>query len=200
MTERRDWRAIIDHARQLVSEYPYLITLRQLHYPLVDAAVSGYVDVEPCYKRLSALTAAGRREGTLPSLLDQTREIHRASSWTRPRDALHDLAEQYRRDRTEGQSNLVVIGGEKSTLLAQLQQWFDDFGCPFVLLRGYGSQTYLDDVAEMVHDDGRPAVLLYAGDFDPSTDSISTDLIIAGAPVRFMASRVLEVGWKGRSR
>jgi hypothetical protein len=38
------------------------------------------------------------------------------------------------------------LAGEKATLLAQLAAWFDPLGAPIVLLRGYGSQTYLDNV------------------------------------------------------
>jgi hypothetical protein len=61
------------------------------------------------------------------------------------------IADQYRVDRTEGQRILVVVsGGEKVALLAQLNEWFGSYGLPILLLRGYGSQTNLDDVAEMV--------------------------------------------------
>jgi hypothetical protein len=47
---------------------------------------------------------------------------------------------------------------------------------PIVLTRGYGSQTYLDDIASMVYRDGRDAVLIYAGDLDPSGEDILRDL------------------------
>jgi hypothetical protein len=172
---RRSWSVIIEAARSIVLGYSYLITLRQLHYLLVSVAFGGYVNDEACYKRLSALTAEGRRAGRFPALLDQTRTIRRLRSWTSPADAVSDVAQRYRRDRTEGQEWLVVLGGEKATLLAQLAQWFDPLGCPIVLLRGYGSQTYVDDVAEMVEEDGRQAVLIYAGDFDPSGEDILRD-------------------------
>src|SRR5213079_1187012 len=101
---------------------------------------------------------------TFPALLDQTRETHQANSWDDPADALRSLTAQYRLDRTDGQSNLLVLAGEKATLLAQLEAWFDNLGLPIVLLRGYGSQTYVDDVRSMVDRDGREPVLIYAGD------------------------------------
>ena len=72
------------------------------------------------HKQLSSRTAEGRRQDWFPALLDQTRQIHRSPRWTSPGHALRSLAAQYRPDRTEGQEELVVIGGEKATLLAQL--------------------------------------------------------------------------------
>ena len=49
----------------------------------------------------------------------------------------------------------------EATLLAQLLTG-SAIGVHVVLLRGYGSQTYVDDVVAMVDDDGRPAGLIYA--------------------------------------
>lgn len=169
------WGPIIGRAGDIVDGYPYLITLRQLHYRLVMTAGLGYQNTESHYKRLSALTAEYRRAGSFPVLLDQTREIHRAQAWTSPQSALQALADQYRLDRSEGQDAFIVLGGEKATLLAQLDDWFSDLGLPIVLLRGYGSQTYIDDVTELVEADGRKAVLVYAGDFDPSGEDILRD-------------------------
>ncbi|HEY9377833.1 MAG TPA: hypothetical protein VIQ02_12150 [Jiangellaceae bacterium] len=174
---RRDWATIVVTGAALVRSYPYRITLRQLHYLLVSSGIGGYVNDESCYKTLSSRTAAARRAGFFPALLDQTRDIDRATSWTSPTEALETIADWYRRDRTEDQDWFVVLGGEKATLLAQLSDWFGDLGLPLVLLRGYSSQTYVDDVAEMVVTDGRPAVLIYAGDFDPSGEDILRDFL-----------------------
>lgn len=172
----RNWQTdILPAAANLVNGYPYPITLRQLHYLMVADPAIQYANTASDYSALSRETAKARRELWFPSLLDQTRQTYRHAHWNNPTDAMASLARQYRRDRTEGQPNMVVLGGEKATLLAQLQAWFGGLGLPVVLLRGYASQTYADDVAEMVTDDGRPAVLVYAGDFDPSGEDILRD-------------------------
>jgi hypothetical protein len=170
---RKAWAPIIDAARLIVFGYTYLITLRQLHYRLVMSPGLGYDNTEQDYKRLSALTAQGRRDGSFPSLLDQTREIVTQPHWASP--AAYIMAESFMRDRTAGQDWLIVLGGEKATLLAQLQNWYSDFHFPIVLLRGYGSQTYVDDVSQFALHDGRKAVLIYAGDHDPSGEDILRD-------------------------
>jgi hypothetical protein len=56
-------------------------------------------------------------------------------------------------------------------------------GIPRVALRGYSSQTLVDEVADQVAVDvtgdvkrqGRPAVLIYCGDYDPSGVDILRD-------------------------
>jgi hypothetical protein len=177
---RREWGPIIDSARNIVNSYQYLITLRQLHYRLVMSPGLGYSNSESDYKRLSELTAIGRRERSFPALQDQTRTVHRDPHWKSPGAAVQTMASWYERDRTEGQEFFICLAGEKATLLAQLDDWFNndnetDLGIPFILTRGYGSQTYVDQVKQLVRKDKRKAVLIYAGDLDPSGEDILRD-------------------------
>jgi hypothetical protein len=57
----------------------------------------------------------------------------------------------------------------------QLESWFGALGIPILALGGYSSQTYVDDVSSDVDRQDRDAVLLYAGDFDPSGEDIDRD-------------------------
>jgi hypothetical protein len=187
----RNWAPIINQARTIVNGYQYLITLRQLHYRLVMTQGLGYINNQTDYKQLSALTAEGRRQGNFPALQDQTRTIHRLAHWDSPAEGIRALASQYRRNRTETQDCFLCLAGEKATLLAQMNDWFNRditnaanpadnrraLGIPIVLTRGYGSQTYTDDVKDMVLSDGRKAVLIYAGDMDPSGEDILRDFL-----------------------
>lgn len=168
------WDSILEKAAEIVESYSTGVTLRQLFYRLVAAGL-----IRNCrsdYSQLSSNTAAARRAGSFPPLIDQTREIVRWRTWTSPENAREWLASRYRRDRTEGQKFAVYIGAEKATLLAQLENWFSEYGVPLLLLRGYGSQTYLDEIVSDVEDQDRPAVLLYVGDFDASGEDIQRDL------------------------
>jgi len=87
------------------------------------------------------------------------------------------MAGYYRRDRTEGQPYYIALAGEKATLLAQLNNWFFERGLPVILTRGYGSQSYVDEVMSKVltEREGRSTVLVYAGDLDPSGMDIIRD-------------------------
>ena len=62
-------------------------------------------------------------------------------------------------------------------MLAQLQAWYGDLGIPILPTGGYASQSFVKQVAEDVGARGRPAALLYAGDFDPSGEDISRDFM-----------------------
>lgn len=175
MSSRIDWPFVIARAATIVESYRTQVTLRQAFYRLVAAGL--IPNAQSAYKRLSARTAEDRRAGTFPDLADHTRSVYTQRSWTSPRNALDAIAEVYRRDRTEGQENIVVLGVEKATLAAQMWSWFGRVGVPIVVLRGYSSQSYVDTIRARVRHDGRPAVLLYAGDHDPSGEDIDRDFI-----------------------
>jgi hypothetical protein len=173
VTGRIDWPAVIDQAREVVESYDTSVTLRQLFYRLVSAQV--IPNSQTAYKRLSALTAQARRAGEFPALIDRGRTIHRYRSFANARQGLDWLARIYRLDRTAGQDVSVYLGVEKAGMVVQLQSWFGDLGAPVLALGGYASQTYTDDVAAHADRRDRPAVLLYAGDSDPSGEDIDRD-------------------------
>lgn len=173
--KRHDWPAILAHAATIVWSYDTGVTLRQLFYRLVSDQTLANTRSDYC--QLSARTAEARRAGAFPALMDRTRRIHRYPTFGGPADAREWLAGIYRRDRTEGQEHAVYIAVEKDGLVALLQNWFGDLGVPVVAVRGYASQTYADDIAADVAADGRPAVLLYGGDFDPSGMDIERDAV-----------------------
>jgi hypothetical protein len=172
---RKAWAPIVERAAAIVGEYDSAVTLRQIHYRLVaeaEATGSGYANTENDYKNLSRLTAAARREGTFPPLLDSTRGIEQTTTFEGPRDALAALAEWYRRDLLATQDVLPIVVVEKATLTAQAVEWFGELCVPVVALRGYASETLERIVLELVEADRREVVLLYGGDFDPTGEDI----------------------------
>jgi hypothetical protein len=169
---RKAWAPIIERAAEIVEEYDTAVTLRQVHYRLVAEAESGYRNTESDYKQLSRRSAAARRDGTFPPLLDRTRTIERRTTWDSPADGLHALAHQYRRDLLATHDVLPVVVVEKATLVAQAVAWFGELCVPVIALRGYASETLERLVLELVDDDGREVELLYAGDHDPTGEDI----------------------------
>jgi len=172
---RTDWSEVVNHAATIVDEYDTPVTLRQLFYRLV--ADGTLPNIQTAYQTLSARTAEARREGSFPDLIDRTRSIHRGAVFRDPEQALEWLVRIYERDRTEGQAVSLYLGVEKAGIVEQLRYWFGDHGLPVLALGGYASQSYVDEVARDVEHQGRPAVLLYAGDFDPSGEDIRRDFI-----------------------
>lgn len=172
---RIDWGQVVEEAARIVESYDTGVTLRQCFYRLVSAQL--IPNTTSSYKRLSAKTAEARREGWFPAFIDRGRAIHQAPSYSGPKGVLEAALWSFRRDRTEGQDVSLYIGVEKAGMVIQLQSWFNDRGLPILALGGYSSQTYVTDIVADVERRRRPAVLLYAGDFDPSGEDIDRDLI-----------------------
>jgi len=172
---RRSWPAILEQAAAIVEGYDTGVTLRQLFYRLVSVSV--LPNSQSAYKQLSSRSAEARREGWFPELIDRGRLVHEDEWFTSPADALDSLARWYRLDRTDGQTESVYLGVEKNGLVEQLTAWFGDRGLPVLALGGYSSHSYITTVRGHVARTGRPAVLLYAGDFDPSGEDIDRDFL-----------------------
>jgi hypothetical protein len=170
-----DWPAILERAARIASSYSTEVTLRQLFYRLVAAELLPNTQV--AYKALSARTAQARRQGRFPRLMDRGRKIHRFTSFASETQARGWLRRIYRRDRTEGQPIAVYLAVEKAGIVEQLTDWFGELGMPVLALGGYSSQSYVQDVVDDVARQRRPAVLLYAGDHDPSGEDIDRDFL-----------------------
>ncbi|MGH2501004.1 MAG: hypothetical protein ACRDID_00665, partial [Ktedonobacterales bacterium] len=173
--DRLSWPAILDHAKEIVESYDTPVTLRQLFYRLV--ADGTLPNLKMRYSQLSHHSAIARRGGDFPALLDRSSGIERYKSFTTPASAVEYAALVYRRDRTEGQEWTVYLGVEKAGMSAQLASWFTEpMGVPHIALGGYASQALCDLVRGDVARQDRQAVLIYAGDHDPSGEDIDRDL------------------------
>jgi hypothetical protein len=173
--DRIDWPNILAAARKIIEGYDTGVTLRQLFYRLVAAEL--LPNKQGAYSTLSSRTAEARRAGNFPDLIDRTRTIHRYQTFENVTAARSWLAGIYRRDRTEGQSHSVYLAVEKHGIVEQLRAWYGDLGFPILALGGYASQTYADDVKADVTEQDRGAVLIYAGDYDPSGMDIQRDFV-----------------------
>jgi hypothetical protein len=170
------WPAIIAEAKTIVESYDTKVTLRQLFYRLVAKMLIPNVLTK--YKYLSAVTAAGRRDGSFPDLTDRGREIHGGGGWDNsPAEALRDAAEYYSRDHSEGQPWSIYVCVEKAGMIEQLTSWFGKYNIAVLALGGYASQSYVDEVRRNVERQGRPAVLLGATDHDPTGWDIWRDFL-----------------------
>jgi hypothetical protein len=171
MSKRIDWKNhVIPTARAIVESYDTPVTLRQLFYRLVSKQL--IPNTISAYTTLSNRTAALRRLGEFPPLIDKTRGIAEYQSFESPETARDWLAGIYLRNRTEGQEWALYLGVEKEGIVEQLRLWYGDLGLPILPLRGYSSVSFDQEVQYHIDQQHRPSVLLYAGDFDPSGEDI----------------------------
>jgi hypothetical protein len=174
--KRLSWPTILKHAAEIVDSYTTGVTLRQLFYRLVAALLLPNLQMR--YRQLSARTAEARRAGTFPDLMDRKSRIRRPLSFSGPDDAKRWLVDLYTRDRTAGQRWSIFNGVEKAGMEEQLYSWFGrERHLPIVALGGYASQTLVDKVRKDIERQGRKAVLIYAGDLDPTGEDIDRDFV-----------------------
>jgi hypothetical protein len=72
----------------------------------------------------------------------------------------------YRRDFWDQQAYRVQVWSEKGTVRGVLKPVLDHYAVGFNPVHGFNSATNVHDISE--DDDGRPLIILYVGDFDPS--------------------------------
>jgi hypothetical protein len=121
-------------------------------------------DMQGVYRLLKE----AREEGIIPWhwIVDETRELEKVATWSDPAAFVRCVHRSYRRDFWQQQPVRVEVWSEKGTIRGVLQPVLDAYGVGFRVMHGFGSATILNDVAQ--DDDGRPLIILYIGDFDPS--------------------------------
>ncbi len=130
------------------------------------------------YRRLSSRLAQARREGRFPDLVDTLREVHVPPAWPDAGAFLRESVDWFGLDRTHGQEHALYVAAEKDTLRQLLTGWLAQYGIPVLVVRGFGSQSYVDVVRERTaRDPRRKAHLAYIGDFDCSGEDVERDFV-----------------------
>jgi hypothetical protein len=119
-------------------------------------------------QRVYRLLVKAREDGIIPWewIVDEAREMERISTWDDPAQYAFVVARAYRRDFWNQQPIRVVVVSEKGTVRGVVKPVLDAFQVGFLSVHGFSSATKVRDLAD--DDDGRPLILLYVGDWDPS--------------------------------
>src|SRR5262249_19583410 len=119
-------------------------------------------------QRVYRLLKEARERGLIPWewIVDEHRRIERVSTWSDPEEYARAVAQSYRRDFWDQQPIRVQTWSEKGTVRGLLRPVLDRYAVGFRVMHGFGGATTIHDVSQ--DDDGRPLVILYVGDFDPS--------------------------------
>jgi hypothetical protein len=119
-------------------------------------------------QRVYRLLKEAREEGVIPWdwIVDETREVERVSTWDDPADYARVVARSYRRDFWNQQPHRIQVWSEKGTVRGVLAPVLQHYAVGFLPVHGFSSATAAHDIAEDY--DGRPLIVLYVGDFDPS--------------------------------
>ena len=143
------------------------ITGRGVGYKLFAASLIPSMS-QPEMLRVYRLLKVAREQGDIPWewIVDETRELEICSSWVDPAAFVHTVSRAYRRDFWLQQPVRVLVVSEKGTVRGVLAPVLNELGVGFRVMHGFSSATAVYDIAQ--DDDGRPLIILYVGDYDPS--------------------------------
>lgn len=154
-------------AMRSIAEEMQPITGRGIGYKLFTAGLITSMSTNVMQKVYRLLRIA-REQGDIPWdwIVDETRELERVSTWDDPAQYARAVARSYRRDFWNQQPYRVEVWSEKGTVRGVLKPVLDQYAVGFRVMHGFASATTVNDIA--TDDDGRPLIVLYAGDYDPS--------------------------------
>lgn len=162
---------LIEAAATVLEDY-HPMTLRQVYYQLVSKHV--IENTKSQYQRLSNALVKARQEGIIPFewMEDRVRRPRVVSMWQDLPDFIETVRHAYRRDIWNDQSCYVEVWLEKDALSGVFEGITQEYGVTLVVGRGYNSWSAYKGMADRISEQGKPAVILYFGDFDPSGEDI----------------------------
>ena len=163
-------RELIEKIDEIATEYyeaGMKLTVRQAYYQCVSRGFIDNNDKE--YGKISGLVADGRMLGLIDwdMIEDRTRFKRGNVHWESPKQIIEAAAEQYRIDTRATQPYYVEAWIEKDSLVSILEDTCRSLDVPCFSCRGYPSLTALYEAANRFRDKDN-AIILYAGDHDPS--------------------------------
>lgn len=175
--------AVIDQANEIIEAYMdagYKMTLRQLHYQMVVR--NWRENTENSYSGLSTIITNARYAGMVDwdAIEDRGRPVHRSHHWDNPGDILKGAASQFRVDKWTGQPYQPEVWIEKEALIGVIEGVCEEWDVSFFACKGYASTSCAFEAAQRLKGYSelyRLPVILYLGDFDPSGEDMSRDLI-----------------------
>lgn len=161
----RLWEAMLEelaaHNPQSVRHVFYRMTVAEL----VPKTASGYTTVQTQLVKM-------RRAGVVPYhwILDGTRWARRVRTYSSPAEAVKEVAEDYRREIWDNTEAYLEVWCESNSIAGVLVDVTAEYAVPLFPAAGFSSLGFLypsaRELAKAVN--GRPAHILYIGDYDPS--------------------------------
>jgi hypothetical protein len=150
-----------------IAEAAQPITGRGVGYKLFVATLIASMSRQDM-RRVYRLLRLAREQDLIPWewIVDEGRAIERVSTWSNPAEYARAVAQSYRRDFWDQQPVRILVVSEKGTVRGLLKPVLDKYAVGFLPVHGFSSATTVHDIAQ--DDDGRPLIILYVGDFDPS--------------------------------
>ena len=181
------YEEIVKASLEVFEQYDTAITLRQLYYRLVSRLL--IPNTINSYKRLSRILVKARERLDVPinCLEDRSRRIlgkgdtgyYSAEEYLKMKlSTLHDSWKSFSMPMWDDQPNYILISLEKDALSRLVSRIANRYSVRTFPTRGYPSFSYVQQMSSYIRNKlrGKPTIVLYFGDFDPSGIDIERDL------------------------
>jgi hypothetical protein len=183
---RPDTIALIGRVLAILGRYRAQLPLtnRQIFYILVGSE-EGYPKTEQAYARLCEYLNRARRARLIPfeSIRDDGTQSTGFAGWSSPAAWMRNIrryAETYTHNLTEGQPYHLELWVEAGGMVPQAAAVASDYGIVTYSAGGFNGLTDKHETASRLAHVPRPAIVLHAGDYDPSglsiVDSLASDV------------------------
>jgi hypothetical protein len=166
--EHPETTALIDASKAILArEQP--TTVRRVVYELFNQKLITGTD-KGAENKVSRLLTIGRNDGRIPWewIVDEHRRPERVLTFRDPAEAVRFIREDYRKDYWPAQPKMVKVWSEKSTVSGILAPILSEYQVEFLAVHGNNSTSRIREAAVAQQHDGRPWVVIYVGDWDPS--------------------------------
>ena len=179
-----NYAEIVKAVNAVLQQYTMPLTLRQIYYRLVAKLL--IPNTVTCYKQLSHMLVKARERGEVDDsrIEDRSRNVlgtgdfgyEDFDNFLKGRaERFKDSWEYWTRTLWDNQQYDVLIALEKDALSRIFVDIADRFRVKVFPTRGYGSYTYVKNMAGYMNKT-RSTIVLYYGDLDPSGRDIERDL------------------------
>jgi hypothetical protein len=153
------------------------ISVRGMAYQLFNRKLITNMGDTRQTKRVSEKLTLARERGDIPWewIVDETRDIEVASSWTSPSEYAETVADAFVKDLWADQPERLMVISEKGTVGGLVRPVTDELRVPFFVAHGWNSATFMHALARASVVDDRPLTFLYIGDHDPSGRRMSDE-------------------------
>jgi hypothetical protein len=166
--EHEATKALIQEAYAILAE-EQPTTVRRVVYALFTKKKITSTDKD-AENQVSRLLTIARKDGRIPWewIVDEHRRPERVLTFRNPAEAFALIKQHYRKDYWPAQPVLVRVWSEKSTVAGILAPVLREYEVEFLPVHGNNSTTRIREASDAQIRDGRPWVILYVGDWDPS--------------------------------
>jgi hypothetical protein len=153
------------------------LTVRQIYYQCVTRHFVAE-NTQDTYNKVQRAVLQMRRNGVLNYRMvrDNARERRAVRQYGNASEAIEETARVYRRNFMQTQPYHIEVWCEKDALSGVISPICMQYGVTFAAIRGFSSDSFQFDSAEEIAEIGKPAIVIYLGDHDPSGWWIAKDL------------------------